>query len=56
MFDRVLGGYRMEPGHTDSELPGLWFSQEEILALVTSQQLLRGLLGSKLKSLKERLG
>ena len=34
-FNRESGGYQMEPGHTDSELPGLWFSQQEILALVT---------------------
>ena len=58
-FDRELGGYTLEQGHTDTELPGLWFSQEEILALVTIQQLLEqlepGLLGSKLKPLKDRL-
>ena len=59
-FNRELGGYTLEQGHTDTELPGLWFSQEEILALVTIQQLLEqlepGLLGAKLKPLKERLG
>ena len=59
VFDRDAGGYRMAQGHTDSELPGLWFSQEEILALVTIQQLLTqlepGLLGAKLRPLKERL-
>ncbi len=59
-FNRELGGYILEQGHTDTELPGLWFSQEEILALVTIQQLLEqlepGLLGAKLKPLKERLG
>ena len=58
-FNRELGGYQMEPGHVDSELPGLWFSQQEILALVTIQQLLEqlepGLLGAKLKPLKDRL-
>src|SRR5674476_595458 len=52
-FNRELGGYQMEQGHTDSELPGLWFSQQEILALVTIQQLLEqlepGLLGAKLR-------
>jgi predicted DNA-binding transcriptional regulator YafY len=59
-FDRELGGYTMDQGHTDSELPGLWFSQGEILALVTIQQLLEqlqpGLLGAKLRPLKDRLG
>ena len=58
-FDRDLGGYTLEVGHAESELPGLWFSQEEILALVTIQQLLEqlepGLLGTKLKPLQSRL-
>ena len=58
-FNRELGGYQMEQGHSDSELPGLWFSQEEILALVTIQQLMQqlepGLLGAKLHPLQERL-
>ncbi len=57
--DRDLGGYTLEAGHNESELPGLWFSQEEILALVTIQQLLEqlepGLLGNKLKPLQSRL-
>jgi len=60
-FDRDRGGYVLEPGqgHTDTELPGLWFSDEEILALVTIQQLLTslapGLLGPKLRPLQKRL-
>ncbi len=58
-FNRELGGYQIAKGHTDSELPGLWFSQEEILSLVTIQHLLEqlepGLLGSKLKPLQTRL-
>ena len=59
-FDRDMGGYTLAQGHTDSEMPGLWFSQGEILALVTIQQLLEqlepGLIGAKLRPLKERLG
>jgi predicted DNA-binding transcriptional regulator YafY len=59
-FDRDRGGYYLAGGHTDSELPGMWFSQQEILALVTMQHLLSqlepGLLGPKLKPLQERLG
>lgn len=59
-FDRERGGYVMGEGHSDSELPGLWFSDQEILALVTLQHLLGqlqpGLLGPKLKPLQERLG
>ena len=39
-FNRDLGGYTMAPGHDDTELPGLWFNQDELLALVTIQQLL----------------
>lgn len=60
-FDRDRGGYMLEPGpgHTDSELPGMWFSPEEVLALVTIQQLLTelapGILGPKLKPLQARL-
>ena len=58
-FDRDGGGYRLTQNHGGSELPGLWFSQDEILALVTIQQLLEqldpGLLGSKLRPLKGRL-
>jgi predicted DNA-binding transcriptional regulator YafY len=59
-FNRDAGGYTLSQGHTDSELPGLWFNQDELLALVTIQQLLEqlepGLLGPKLKPLKDRLG
>ena len=32
-FDRDAGGYTLSQGHTDSELPGLWFNQDELLAL-----------------------
>ena len=58
-FDRDLGGYRLdaEPGAT--ELPGLWFSQDEILALMTIQSMIEqldpGLLGPKLRPLRKRL-
>jgi len=58
-FDREQGGYVLDQGHTDSELPGLWFSQQEVLALVTLQHLLSqlapGLLGTRLKPLQDRL-
>jgi predicted DNA-binding transcriptional regulator YafY len=58
VFDRDLGGYRLE--QTDStELPGMWFSQDEMLALLTIQsmivQLEPGLLGPKLKPFQKRL-
>jgi predicted DNA-binding transcriptional regulator YafY len=58
-FDRERGGYVLDAANTDAELPGLWFSPEEILALVTVQQLLAqlapGILGPKLKPLQSRL-
>ena len=58
-YDRDRGGYVMDNDRTGSELPGLWFTPEEILALVTIQQLLSqlapGFLGSKLKPLQQRL-
>lgn len=59
VFDRDLGGYRLDNTDTRQELPGLWFSQDEILALLTIQNMLEqlepGLLGPKLKPLKGRL-
>jgi predicted DNA-binding transcriptional regulator YafY len=60
-FDRDRRGYVIDegPGHSDSELPGLWFSPDEVLALVTIQQLLSqlapGVLGPKLRAIKVRL-
>lgn len=59
VFDRDRGGYRIDAEAEQSELPGLWFSDDEILALVTIQQLLAqlqpGLLGPRLRPLQERL-
>jgi predicted DNA-binding transcriptional regulator YafY len=61
-FDRFTGGYRFGkqgPGPR-FELPGLWFSSDEILALMTMHQMLvsldaGGLLGPHIKPLMERL-
>lgn len=50
-FDRELGGYTLTEQTLAGdryELPGLWFSSEEIHALLTMQQLLQGLDGSGL--------
>ncbi|HEX5805634.1 MAG TPA: YafY family protein [Macromonas sp.] len=59
VYDRLLGGYRLEAGHGKRELPGLWLSSEELVALATLQQLLAnfapGVLSDKLAPLKERL-
>ena len=58
VFDRDLGGYRLEQSDS-TELPGMWFTQDEMLALMTIQsmivQLEPGLLGPKLKPFQKRL-
>lgn len=64
VFDRFLGGYRYDKETQQVgdqfELPGLWFSAEEIHALLTMQHLLAnldtgGLLGPHIKPLLSRL-
>ena len=59
VFDRDQGGYRLESQQDASELPGFWFTQDEILALMTIQSMIEqldpGLLGPKLKPLRKRL-
>lgn len=63
-FDHHLGGYRIDPARqaigTQYELPGLWFTAEEIHALLTMQHLLAnldagGLLGPHIEPLIKRL-
>lgn len=58
-YDRELGGYKLVNTQSRTELPGLWLSQEEILALLTIQNMIStlepGLLGAKLKPLQQRL-
>lgn len=59
VWDREIAGYRFEQGIEVQELPGLWFSDPEIYALLTMQSLLEnlepGLLGSHVAPLLERL-
>ena len=64
IFDRDLGGYRFDTEEKrlgpQFELPGLWFSAEEIHALLTMQHLLSnldtgGLLGPHIQPLLSRL-
>lgn len=64
IFDRELRGYRFDKPSSNSsvqyELPGLWFSAEEIHALLTMQYLLSnldtgGLLGPHISPLLSRL-
>jgi predicted DNA-binding transcriptional regulator YafY len=62
IFDKDLSGYRLEEQKVGRsyELPGLWFTAEEIHALLTMQHLLSnldtgGLLGPHIKPLLSRL-
>ncbi len=62
IFDKELGGYRFEDENisTHYELPGLWFTADEIYALLTMQHLLTnldsgGLLSNHIKPLQSRL-
>lgn len=59
-YDRQHNGYHYAlSGGQTFELPGLWFSETELYALLTTQQLLAhvqpGLLDSQLKPVKERI-
>lgn len=62
VYDRDCNGYRYERIDTDSdrfELPGLWFSPDELHALLTMQALIEqmgtGLLGEPMQLLRRRL-
>lgn len=64
VFDKTLGGYRLDKDNellgAPYELPGLWFSAEEIHALLTMHHLISdldssGLLGSHIQPLQSRL-
>lgn len=56
-YDREAGGYRY--GHDAFQLPGLWFTPSELLALSAAHKLLEeaqpGLLDSQLAPLKNRI-
>lgn len=63
VHDRDAGGYRYDKGGAGPrfQLPGLWFSADEALALMTMHQMLEGLdsgglLGPHIKPLMDRLG
>jgi len=62
VWDRELGGYRLDEGAATAhlfQLPGLWFSSEEIHALLTMEHLLErlqpGLLGPQLRPLRNMI-
>jgi predicted DNA-binding transcriptional regulator YafY len=59
LFDKDRGGYYLDRSNLSTELPGLWFSPEELVALLTIQRLIEqlqpGLVGLKLKPLQKKL-
>ncbi len=59
VWDREHNGYCFDPQAQVQELPGLWFSAQEIYALLTMKQLLEnlqpGLLGPHVEPLLKRL-
>ncbi len=60
VYDKEQNGYRFENSSDSYELPGLWFSSEEIYALLAMEHLLvnldaSGLLGKQIKPLRSRL-
>jgi predicted DNA-binding transcriptional regulator YafY len=59
VWDREANGYRYDPQAQVQELPGLWFSAQEIHALLTMKHLLEnlepGLLGPHVEPLLDRL-
>lgn len=60
VYDKEQNGYRFESNSENYALPGLWFSPEEIYALLTMQHLLSnldsgGLLSKHVKPLQSRL-
>lgn len=60
VYDKELNGYRFESNSENYVLPGLWFSPQEIYALLTMQHLLSnldsdGLLSKHVKPLQSRL-
>lgn len=60
VYDKEFNGYRFESNNKSYELPGLWFSAEEIYALLTMQHLLTnldsgGLLSKHIQPLQSRL-
>lgn len=59
LFDKDRGGYYLDRNNLHTEMPGLWFSPEELVALLTIQRLIEqlqpGLVGLKLNPLKKKL-
>ncbi len=59
LFDKDRGGYYLDRNNLATEMPGLWFNPEELVALLTIQRLVEqlepGLVGLKLRPLQKKL-
>jgi predicted DNA-binding transcriptional regulator YafY len=59
LFDKDRAGYYLDSNHLSTEMPGLWFNPEELVALLTIQRLIEqlepGLVGLKLRPLQKKL-
>ena len=59
LFDKDRGGYYLDLNNLATEMPGLWFNPEELVALLTIQRLIEqlepGLVGLKLRPLQKKL-
>ena len=59
LFDKDRGGYFLDRNNLATEMPGLWFSPEELVSLLTIQRLIEqlepGLVGLKLRPLQNKL-
>ncbi|MCA1788697.1 MAG: WYL domain-containing protein, partial [Thioalkalivibrio sp.] len=59
LYDRRYNGYRYDPRAPEFELPGIWFNETELHALLAMEQLLDavqpGLLGSSVGPLKAKV-
>ncbi|AGA34460.1 Transcriptional regulator [Thioalkalivibrio nitratireducens DSM 14787] len=59
LYDRRYNGYRYDPNAPEFELPGIWFNDTELYALLAMEQLLDavqpGLLGNSIGPLKTKV-
>ena len=57
LFDKDRAGYYLDSKNLSTEMPGLWFNPEELVALLTIQRLIEqlepGLVGLKLRPLQK---
>ena len=59
IFDKDRGGYYLDRNNLSTEMPGLWFNPEELVALLTIRRLIEqlepDLIGHKLRPLQKKL-